>query len=202
MQKSWYFVRHGETDYNKRGIVQGSGVDSSLNDTGRQQAKAFYEKYKAISFNKIICSKLKRTKETVSHFIDAGIPWEQTASINEMNWGIHEGEKSQPWMIENYKNMIKAWGEGDLDARVEKGESAKELIERCKYFLKELKNTEEQQILICAHGRSLRCLLMLLKNQSVAEMELYRPGNTAVYKYTIAGDEVQVDFENNLQHLQ
>ncbi|MEM6877731.1 MAG: histidine phosphatase family protein, partial [Bacteroidota bacterium] len=35
LKQTVYIVRHGQTDYNLRGIVQGSGVDSSLNDTGR-----------------------------------------------------------------------------------------------------------------------------------------------------------------------
>ncbi|MFM8374363.1 MAG: histidine phosphatase family protein, partial [Bacteroidota bacterium] len=36
-----YFIRHGETDFNRQGIIQGRGVDSDLNETGRQQARAF-----------------------------------------------------------------------------------------------------------------------------------------------------------------
>lgn len=32
----WYYlIRHGETDYNLRGMIQGRGVDASLNDTRR-----------------------------------------------------------------------------------------------------------------------------------------------------------------------
>jgi len=42
MAKTIYFIRHGETEYNKLGIVQGSGVDSELNENGRAQAQAFY----------------------------------------------------------------------------------------------------------------------------------------------------------------
>ncbi|MFT5802452.1 MAG: broad specificity phosphatase PhoE, partial [Nonlabens sp.] len=34
MQQEWYFIRHGQTDYNLRGIVQGSGIDSELNENG------------------------------------------------------------------------------------------------------------------------------------------------------------------------
>ncbi|MEO0734980.1 MAG: histidine phosphatase family protein, partial [Bacteroidota bacterium] len=41
-----YIVRHGQTDFNLQGIVQGSGVDASLNDTGRSQGQHLYEQYR------------------------------------------------------------------------------------------------------------------------------------------------------------
>lgn len=39
--KKIYIIRHGQTDFNLKGIVQGSGVDSSLNDFGVAQSRAF-----------------------------------------------------------------------------------------------------------------------------------------------------------------
>ncbi|HYG15236.1 MAG TPA: histidine phosphatase family protein, partial [Bacteroidia bacterium] len=41
-KKTIYLVRHGETEFNRMGIVQGSGVDSELNETGRKQADLFF----------------------------------------------------------------------------------------------------------------------------------------------------------------
>ncbi len=55
------------------GIVQGSGVDSSLNDTGFKQSKAFYEKYQNENFDVVITSTLKRTYETAYPFINDGL---------------------------------------------------------------------------------------------------------------------------------
>ncbi len=201
MQKHWYFIRHGQTAYNKNSIVQGSGVDSSLDATGIAQANAFFKKYRSTPFDCVITSALKRTHQTVQKFIESGIPWEQTSAINEMNWGIHEGQKSQPWMIANYRRMINAWKEGDLDARVEGGESAKELMTRTAEFLMELKQKEANKVLVCTHGRSLRCLLVLLKNQAIHEMENYSPSNTALYVYRLHGEELKIEIENDLSHL-
>ena len=53
MKKTFYFIRHGQTDLNLKGIVQGRGVDSPLNDNGFKQAQAFYDAYKDIPFDKI-----------------------------------------------------------------------------------------------------------------------------------------------------
>lgn len=39
--KDIYLIRHGETDYNRMRVVQGSGIDADLNELGNKQARAF-----------------------------------------------------------------------------------------------------------------------------------------------------------------
>ncbi|RZK17301.1 MAG: histidine phosphatase family protein, partial [Flavobacterium sp.] len=90
--KEIYIIRHGETELNRQGIVQGRGVNSDLNDTGRAQATAFYEHYKNIKFDKIYTSELKRTHQTVNSFIELGLPWQQLGGLDELAWGIWEGK--------------------------------------------------------------------------------------------------------------
>lgn len=43
IQKTLYIVRHGQTELNRLGVVQGRGMDTDLNDEGRTQASQFYE---------------------------------------------------------------------------------------------------------------------------------------------------------------
>ena len=40
-----HIIRHAETEYNKLGIIQGSEVDSGLNDLGLRQSELFYDYY-------------------------------------------------------------------------------------------------------------------------------------------------------------
>ena len=49
MNKLLYIVRHGQTELNKQGIIQGRGMDTDLNDEGRKQAAQFFEAYKSVS---------------------------------------------------------------------------------------------------------------------------------------------------------
>ena len=59
--KELFILRHGETNQNLNGIVQGSGIDSDLNHSGFAQCAAFFEKYKHHEFDLIIASQLKRS---------------------------------------------------------------------------------------------------------------------------------------------
>jgi broad specificity phosphatase PhoE len=70
MNKTLYIVRHGQTDLNKQGIIQGRGKDTDLNDEGRLQARQFFAAYGHVAFDKIYVSALKRTQQSIQQFID------------------------------------------------------------------------------------------------------------------------------------
>ncbi len=63
IKKRFYFVRHGETDWNKNKLCQGH-TDIALNDVGRGQAQALGEKIGTLPFCSIYTSPLKRAHET------------------------------------------------------------------------------------------------------------------------------------------
>ncbi|MEM9921573.1 MAG: histidine phosphatase family protein [Bacteroidota bacterium] len=199
--KTIYIIRHGQTEFNKQHIIQGSGVDSSLNDTGQAQAKAFFRHYEEVSFDAVLVSGLIRTQQTVQPFIDKGLPWEKWNEINEIGWGIHEGQKSEPWMVESYKQTIAAWGRGEFDASVEQGESAAKLAARLGTFVEHIKNRPEKQLLVCSHGRAMRCLMCVLQRQHLREMENYKHANTGLYKVDFQNGIFNIVLANDTRHL-
>jgi len=67
-----YFVRHGQTEWNKIGKMQGH-MDIELNDEGRKQAKIVKEKLSGVKFDKVFSSPLKRAKETAEIICDQEI---------------------------------------------------------------------------------------------------------------------------------
>ena len=201
MDKTIYFIRHGQTELNRLNIVQGSGVDSELNDFGRHQARAFYDYYQDLNFDLIITSALKRTLQTVEPFFNQNIPHESWSEINEINWGIHEGKPSEPWMIEAYKKMVEQWSIGNFDASLQDGESARQLADRINRFLESVKTRPEKSILVCTHGRTLRCLMCLIKGQHLREMETYSHSNTGLFKVHWKAPDFNVELENDTRHL-
>lgn len=202
MSKKIYIIRHGQTDFNLQGIVQGSGVDSSLNETGRQQAQAFFEAYRQVRFDKIYTSRLKRTVETVSPFIQLGIPYESLPGLNEISWGTKEGQRITPEEDAYYHWMLKQWQLGHTELRIEGGESPEDVIQRQEIALTHiLQNRHEETILICMHGRAMRILLCRLLNYPLRSMDMFEHENLCLYQVEHTGSMFSVRTYNDTQHL-
>ncbi|MFN8295795.1 MAG: histidine phosphatase family protein [Chitinophagales bacterium] len=196
-----YIIRHGQTDFNVRQVVQGRGVNSDLNDTGIQQAKLFFEAHKEIKFDVVYTSSLKRTWQTVDSFISKKIPHIATPNLDEIDWGIFEGVEHHPDLQKTYYDIITAWKNGDLTIKIEGGESAQDLADRLQPFIEELKNTHAQTILVCTHGRTLRVLLCLLMNKPITKMDDFVHDNTCLYHLEYDGKKYKLLKENDLTHL-
>lgn len=197
-----YILRHGQTELNRLNIVQGSGVDSELNEMGYAQAKAFYEAHQHVDFDLIVTSKLRRTHQTVQGFLDKNIPWEQTSDVNEISWGVHEGQHSTPEQTERYRKMIADWQSGNLDASIESGESARQLLDRIQRFVDWVKTRPEKRILVATHGRAIRGLITCLKGLPATAMEDMEHSNTGLYVAHLQPDGTwEFELENDTSHL-
>ena len=203
-QKTIYLIRHGETDYNRQGIVQGSGVDSDLNAMGQTQALAFHQAYQHIPFAKVYTSKLRRTMQSVRFFIDAGIPYESYEGLNEISWGAREGKTPNSFDNEYYRTLIENWAAGHTDYPTEDGESPEQVARRQKPVIDLiLSRPDENPVLVCMHGRAIRILLAWLMNESLATMDLYEHSNLCLYKLNYAYDtnEFTIEVSNDSTHL-
>ena len=202
MDKELYVIRHGETDLNKQGIVQGRGINSDLNDTGRAQAASFYKLYKDVPFDKVYTSTLKRTHQTVKGFIDAGMPWEQLSGLDELAWGVWEGKANDENAIAAFKGMMEKWQSGDFDIHFEGGESPNQVKTRLQEALDVIVNApNEQKVLICMHGRAMRLLLCLITGKSLSEMTEFPHQNTTLYKVGLKDGQFTILEFNNTDHL-
>jgi probable phosphoglycerate mutase len=197
-----FFIRHGETECNRLGIVQGCGVDSDLNHNGRLQGKSFFEKYKDYGFELVITSHLKRSIQTVMHFEEQGVPFLQDHRLREISWGEHEGKAGEPELMEKYMKIIKSWSSGMYHAKPVGGESAEELGLRISQFTEDLLNRPEKKILVCTHGRTLRALVCQLNKLPLSEMEKIEHQNTGLYRFLRRSDSWHMIESNNTLHLQ
>lgn len=89
--RSFYFLRHGETDWNVRQVMQGF-TDIPLNDTGRRQAETVAPLIATLPITKIIASPLSRALET-ARIVNSqlGVPLDVAEGLKERNFGIFEG---------------------------------------------------------------------------------------------------------------
>jgi len=200
--KKIYLLRHGQTDYNLQGVVQGSGIDAPINATGRAQAQAFFGAYQEVQFDQLYHSALIRTRQSIQGFIDMGIPVTSLVELNEISWGNYEGTPMTPEEGEYYRMMLDQWQQGNLDYAIAGGESPNSVAERLHRAIQIILNGPGETILVCMHGRAMRIFLSLICQTPLKEMDQYEHGNLCLY---LLQQEEKGGFtllkENDQQHL-
>jgi len=201
-EKLLYIIRHGETEFNRLNIVQGSGVDTSLNEIGIAQANKFYSFYKDIPFDKIYTSALIRTQQSVQPFIDLGISHKKLSELNEICWGDLEGKSQTDEQKILFWNVVKKWKEGVLTEKIPNGESPIEMQQRQITALQHMMQaSSEKTILICMHGRAIKSFLCLLLNIPLTNMEDFLHTNLGLYLLKYNGDSFELLKRNDTKHL-
>ena len=179
-------ARHGQTELNRLHIVQGSGVDPGLNDVGLRQAVMLYERFRG-QVDEVVSSGLVRSDETVAPFVANGVPHRVDWRLREICWGVHEGKVATDVSRAQYARLMARWEAGDLDARLDGGESAREMADRLREAWAELAASDSGTVLACLHGRALRCLAALVDGAPVSRMRHYAHSNAGYYVAVSAG---------------
>ncbi len=154
-----YFIRHGETDWNKQGLIQGS-VETELNALGIQQvqavANALVQKREELFGFQFVCSPQHRAQQTMGYITSAlGISMEQVKiepRVRELGFGIWEGKPF--WELKD-SPVYPADAETRYDWRPEGGESYADGVARVDDWL----STVMLPTLVVAHGAVGRCLM-------------------------------------------
>lgn len=200
-----YLVRHGETEYNRRGIVQGREIDSVLNEKGYSQAEALADRLADRSFDAIYSSPLRRTRQTTAvlaaHHPET--PVRYLEDLEEISWGAFEGEPPSPERNQQLDAIKKRWREGAADEPIEGGESALDVQERALRAVRHITNEQPGGTsLVVTHGRYLRILLAsLLDAYGLERMHELPHSNTAVNRLVPRDDSFEADLLNCTAHL-
>lgn len=146
-----YVLRHGETDYNQKGLLQGR-TNVPLNDNGRKQAQNTCWMLSNVHFDLVISSPLKRALETASIVVPNHAIWIDPR-LEERFLGEYEGKPASEYNQALYHNYL-------INSKEYGVEGIKELIERVRDLIEELKkNYSKETILLVTHGGWINALL-------------------------------------------
>ncbi len=202
IQKELFIIRHGETDHNAKGIVQGKGVNLPLNEKGRWQSEKFHEAYKHVQFDKLYASSLLRAQQSIALFKNSGVPLEIRDELDEISWGEMEGVVNTLESDASFKNMLAEWKSGNIHAKYNNGESPFELQQRQLRFIEYLKNTPDKRVLIATHGRFIRAFMCTLSDLPLMEMETFHHQNLCLYKVNLLTDgSFKIEIRCHTEHL-
>ena len=170
-----YIMRHGETEWNRQGRLQGS-VDIPLNENGIALAKKTREGLKAeqICFDMVFTSPYQRAEKTAEIIIDGGdIPLIREPRIREMNFGKYEGVKVRELDTNPaYKAFNKCFEDPVHYQCEDDAESYEQVFARVDSFLKDtilpLADSCENVLVVC-HGAVIRAFISIIKCMPLSE---------------------------------
>ncbi|WP_456429519.1 histidine phosphatase family protein [Rhodocaloribacter sp.] len=201
-----YVVRHGETEYNRRRIVQGRKIDATLNEAGRRQAAALARRLAGERLDAIYASTLRRARETADAVAakHPGIPVRHLRDLEEMSWGDYEGRPIDEHVLAMYEKMEALWQAGDFSRPVTGGESIAEVQERGLKALDHILTRHRgKTVLVVAHGRFIRVLLAsILPGYGLERMREIKHANTGVNRLRFGAGAPAADLLNCTAHLE
>lgn len=181
-QLTIYVARHGQTDWNNEGRVQGS-TDNPLNSVGREQAAAIAKALADVKLDAIYTSSHKRARETAAAF-EGRAPITAMDEMRERNYGKFEGssEKDQANVADLKKRRF-VWTD-DLEG----GESLENQSKRADTAIAKIRERHKNggAILLVGHGGINPLMICNLLGISPAEFaKTINQGNDEVYRIEI-----------------
>lgn len=157
-------IRHGETDWVKQKLYQGSS-DVQLNRRGLRQAKRVAQLVKQERPFAVYCSELKRVRQTANEIARAsGQKLTVDRRLNEVSFGRWEGSRYDE-MKARYPQAVRLWYQARLSSCPSGGESLRSLKRRVASFLRELQKRHGEESGTCVlvtHGGPIRMILIEL----------------------------------------
>tara|TARA_X000000368_G_scaffold412260_1_gene398369 strand:+ start:598 stop:1206 length:609 start_codon:yes stop_codon:yes gene_type:complete len=195
-QTNLVLVRHGQSEWNKKNLFTG-WKDPNLTDLGIEEAKKAGNllKERGLAFDIMFTSDLFRAQETGRIILEqmnlGHIEVVKDQSLNERNYGDLAGLNKDEARVKWGEEQVHIWRRS-YDIPPPGGESLKNTAERVlPYFNSEIlpKIKESQNILVAAHGNSLRALVMELEKISsdeIVKLEI-ATGDPLTYKCSDQG---------------
>ena len=201
--KNILLIRHGESEWNKLNLFTGF-KNVELSDQGVQEANRAGQNFKSLNlkFDIVFTSELKRAQNTAKIILENLKQFDQLKlqnkiinnfNLNERDYGDLTGLNKKETADKFGEDQVHKWRRGYSD-QPPNGESLEDVVNRVKiYFdrdmLPAINKSENNNILIAAHGNSLRALLIVMK--------IYSPDNINSVELS-TGVPIHVLFEKDI----
>ena len=181
--KNILLIRHGQSEWNKLNLFTGF-KNIELSEQGIEEANKAGQNFKNldIKFNIVFTSELKRAQETAKIILQNLNQWDflnnegkiiSNINLNERDYGDLTGLNKKETAEKFGEEQVHKWRRGYSD-QPPNGESLEDVVRRVSKYFEEviqpaIQREENDNILIAAHGNSLRALLIV--------MNIYEPNN-------------------------
>ena len=201
--KNILLIRHGESEWNKLNLFTGF-KNVELSEQGIEEANKAGQNFKELNlkFDLVFTSELKRAQETAKIILNNLDQWDdlnsqkkiiESFNLNERDYGDLTGLNKKETAEKFGDEQVHKWRRGYSD-QPPNGESLEDVVNRVKnyfdsYILPSINKSEHSNILIAAHGNSLRALLIVMK--------IYSPKDINSVELS-TGVPIHIHFENDI----
>ena len=194
-----YLIRHGETDWNRTGQLQGQ-CDIPLNDLGQQQALALRPRLSPLGITRVYTSDLQRCRQTLALALPGHEP-HLDPRLREIDVGRVAGmTRSEAEFV--LPEWSAAWRRDRLRTPFPGGESSADLHQRSAAAISEIVARHSGETLaIVTHGGTMKAIVCAALSLPPAERGHFRVDNTGLTGIFWEGEERTVLFLNDIAHL-
>lgn len=153
-------IRHGQSEGNAQGIIQGDNFDTPLSDLGKKQAETLAKNLVNFRFDKIFTSTYLRAIQTAERIRNChpSVPYEELKGLRERLRGAVEGV-SQEEFRRRYPEVVEKWN-AEIDVRPENGENFEDVHQRVIPIIENhVSNNPGATFLYVIHGNVIRVIL-------------------------------------------
>lgn len=193
-----FLCRHGQTEYNDNGIVQGQ-MDSEINGKGKEQSIKLRDRLIEENISKVYSSSMTRAIETAEIVAEPhDLEIETTDKLKEVARADFEGER--------FEDLIKEITNSETEDYLWKpqgGESLEELKERAVRFLNNIKEKhEDEKVIVVSHGGTIGSALLGILEHSAKNSYRINQENCSVNKLKWGSDNGwSIHSVNDTSHL-
>lgn len=185
-------VRHGQTDWNAQGRIQGQ-LDIALNAQGMAQAQALASALQEEGLDQVVCSDLARCRQTLAPLLlRRTLPVQWHAGLRERSFGDFQGHT---WaeLGEREPEALQRWKSRDPDFAAPGGESLRVFRERVLGVVRELAARHAgRTLLLVTHGGVLDCLYRAALGLDLQAARSWRLGNAAINRLMVSGGQIHL----------
>ena len=194
-------ARHGETEWNAEGRIQGH-TDIGLSSNGVDQARSLGDRLSGLSIDAAYSSDLRRTSETARLALgERDIVLNQTSMLREYHKGDFEG-MTLPEIKEQFPDEYLKYLEKNLDYAPQGGESTRAVSARMAQIISKIKSKHlDQTVLIVSHGGVLRAAMVSLLDMPLEGNWSFVFGNCGLTIVDIFKDNSVLRQFNDISHL-
>jgi broad specificity phosphatase PhoE len=192
LSRTWYLVRHGETEWNATARMQGQ-LDSPLTALGRDHARTSGRLLARLGVDAMFASPLGRVRETLA-IVSEHVNVTPVFDHRLMEWS------AGAWSGELYSDLPRlwpdewaAWTADRYNQRSPGGENFADLAARARSFVEAANGPAGERVAVLAHGFFNRALAEVLLGLSPVETMQIRQANDVVIRIVVTHGVASVD---------